>query len=145
MKTINLLSIILVFVGIGLFTSCKKETKIEKNLWNKGGEWNIERLDVKQVSTNPSDSYEETAYSYGSYTFNKDGSGSFTLTVDGGIETGTFTYSNTENQLTLIIDNSLRVFEMDWSKNSLTISITENFTSSGEFISYTQKLTLKKK
>ena len=30
--------------------SCSKEAKIEKNLWNNGGEWNVESLVSSQTS-----------------------------------------------------------------------------------------------
>jgi hypothetical protein len=121
------------------------EAEIERNLWSEGGKWNIERLDVKQVCSNHSNSYEATVYNCGSYSFKNDGSGSFTITVDGNAETGALTYVNTKDQLTFIINNVVRFFDMDWTKNNLTISITENYTSNEEFITYTKKLTLRKK
>ena len=42
MKKINFLALSIVFTGLLVLTSCKKETRIEKNLWKNGGEWNIE-------------------------------------------------------------------------------------------------------
>jgi hypothetical protein len=129
-----------------VFTSCKKEARIEKNLSNKGGEWNIESLVASQTSTNPIDNSNETIYNYGTFTFKKDGTGSYTITVDGDFEAGTLTFSNTENELSLIINNQKRVFDIvEWEKNKMKISITENFSSNGESISYTEILNLKKK
>jgi hypothetical protein len=145
MKEMKFFTIGLLFVGITTFLSCKKEVRIEKNLWKNGGEWNIESLTAKQISTNPVDNYNETVLNYGTYTFKKDGSGSYIFTVDGDVEAGAFAYSNTEEKLTLIINNEARVFDMDWKKNNLTISITENYTSNGESITYTEILVLKKK
>src|SRR5690554_7784030 len=77
MKRINFLLIVLLIAGTAIFTSCKKETRIERSLWNKGGEWNVEKLYNKQTSSNPDPSYnfEETLYDYGTYSFDKDGSG----------------------------------------------------------------------
>lgn len=146
MKRINFLLIGLFIVGTALVSSCKKEAKIEKNLWNKGGEWNIESLVANQTSTNSSDNFNETVYNYGTFTFKKDGNGNYTITVDGDFEAGTLTYSNTEDKLTLIINNQARVFDiLEWEKDKMKISITENFTSNGESITYKETLNLKKK
>lgn len=145
MRFTQFLLVALLITGAGVLSGCKKELKIEKNLWKNGGEWNVERLDVTQVSTDPSDNFEETIYNYGTFYFNKDGSGSYRITVDRDVDTGTYTYSNTESQLTLIIENEARVFDMDWEKNDITLSITEKNESDGEMVTYTEKLTLKKK
>jgi len=143
MKRINFL---LLVVLTALFSSCSKEAKIEKNLWNNGGEWNVEILVSSQTSTNPADNFNETIYNYGTYTFKKDGSGSYTITVDGDFETGALTFSNTEDKLTMIINNQARVFDiLEWEKDKMKISITENYTSGGESITYKETLDLKKK
>jgi hypothetical protein len=144
-KTIYFILGILITSTIVL-TSCKKETRIEKNLSNKGGEWNIESLIANQKSTNPIDNFNETIYNYGTITFKKDGTGSYTITVDGDFEAGSLTFSNTEKELSLIINNQKRVFDIvEWKKDKMKISITENFSSNGESISYTETLNLKKK
>lgn len=146
MKRIKFLLIGFLFIGAALLASCKKETKIEKNLWKDGGEWNIESMVANQISTNSADNFNETIYNYGTYTFKKDGSGNFVITVDGDVEAGIFTYSNTEDKLTLIINNQARVFNIvEWEKNKMKISITENFTSNGASVTYTETLNLKKK
>jgi len=64
MKEMKFLTIGLLFVGITTFLSCKKEVRIEKNLWKNGGEWNIESLTAKQVSTNQVDNYNETVLNF---------------------------------------------------------------------------------
>jgi len=148
MKRINFLLIVFLIAGTAIFTSCKKETKIERSLWNKGGEWNVEKLYNKQTSPNPDPSYnfEETIYDYGTYSFDKDGSGEYTITVDGDFEEGTFTYSNTEDELTLIIISEPLVYDiLEWEKDEMTISITDNFTSNGNPVSATFTYYLKKK
>jgi len=145
MKRIKFLLIGFLITGTALLTGCNKEAKIDKNLWKNGGEWNIESLVANQVSTNPSDNFNETVYNFGTFTFEKDGIGDYRFTVDGDFETGTFSYSNTEDKLTLIINNEARVFDMDWEKDNLLITITENYTSDGESITYTEALQLKKK
>lgn len=150
MKKINLLLFGLLFIGSTLVSSCKKETKIENNLWKKGGEWNIESLTVKQVSTYAPDNFDETILNYGTITFKEDGSGNFIFTVDGDSEAGIFNYSNTEDKLTLIIDNEARVFDIvEWEKDKMKISIIENFTigvnGNAGTGTYTETYTLKKK
>ncbi len=146
MKKINYLLVVLFVAGMASLTSCKKEKKIEKNLWNKGGEWNINSFTANQTSTYAPDNFNETVYNYGTYTFKKDGSGIYTITVDGNFESGTFTYSNTEDKLTFIINNQARVFDIiEWEKTKIKITITEHFTSGGESITYTESMELKKK
>lgn len=146
MKRINFLLIALLIASTAVFTSCKKEAKIEKNLWNKGGEWKIESIYAKQVSSNPSDNFEETLYDYGTYTFKKDGSGSYIITVDGDIETGTFSYSNTADKLTIIIMNQPLVYDiLEWEKDKMKIFISDNFVSNGNSVTYSETLNLKKK
>ncbi|MDD2411279.1 MAG: hypothetical protein RBS19_05360 [Bacteroidales bacterium] len=145
MRLIKTVLIGFLFTGIALLTSCKKETTIERNLWKNGGVWNIESLFVKQTSTNVSDNFNETIYNYGTFTFRKDGSGIVVITVDGDVETEVFTYSNTKDKLTLIYGNEGRVFDMDWRKNDLTLSITDNFTSDDLSFTYSEIYRLKKK
>lgn len=146
MKRFKFLLFGLLVAGTAFVSSCKKENKIEKNLWKKGGEWNIESLVANQTSTNPADNFNETINNYGTFTFKKDGSGNYTITVDGDVETGTFTYSNTKDQLTFIIDNQARVFDiLEWEKNNMKISITVNYSSDGESVTYKETLNLKKK
>lgn len=145
MRIIKFLLIGVFITGTVFLSSCKKETRIERNLWNNDGEWNIESLIVDQVSTNTADNYHETIYNFGTFTFKKDGSGISRITVDGDVETGTFTYSNTKDKLTLIIDNEARIFDMDWEKNELTLTIVESYTDENEYITYTEIVNLKKK
>lgn len=146
MKRINYLLMMLLIASTTIFSSCKKEDKIERNLWNKGGEWNVESMHAKLVSTYAPDNYEETIYNYGTFTFKKDGSGSYTITVDGDYETGTLTYSNTEEKLTFIINNEARILDIvEWKKNEMKISITESFSNSVGSGTYTETLNLKKK
>ncbi len=146
MKLNHFLLIGLLITGIALLSGCSKEAKIEKNLWKNGGEWNIETLIANQVSTNPADNFNETLYNYGTFSFEKDGSGVYTITVDGDFEAGTFTYTNTDDKLTLIILNQPRIFDiLDWEKNKMSIFITDNFISNGESVTHTETMNLIKK
>lgn len=146
MKKVNFLLLSFAFVGSFLLTSCSKEAKIEKNLWNKGGEWSIESLTVNQTSTYAPDNYTETIVNAGTFFFKEDGAGTYTFTVDGDVESGLFTYSNTENQLTFIVDGDVRLFDIvEWEKNKLKISISETYQSDGETVNYSETYNLEKK
>jgi hypothetical protein len=132
-------------LSIAFTSSCSKEDRIEKNLWNKGGDWNMESLTVNQTSTNSIDNYSEAYLNARTFLFKEDGSGFVTFTVDGDTETVAFTYSNTEDKLTLIIDNEARVFDLVWEKNEIDLAITENYTANGATITYKENYSLKKK
>lgn len=124
MKTLKLFTAFLLVTLV--ITSCSKENRIEKNLWKKGGDWNINYYSYSYGSDNPTSPIfpvETHAYdNCGSFHFGKDGSGTITFTGDGSTETAAFTYSNTENELTIIVDNVAQVYKMDWEKNVMTIS-----------------------
>jgi hypothetical protein len=145
MKLRNFLIATITVLSLAFTSSCSKEDRIEKNLWNNGGDWNMESLTVNQTSTNPIDNYSETIPNAGSFLFKEDGSGFITFTADGDTEILPFTYSNTEDKLTLIIDSEARVFDLDWEKNEIDLAITENFTANGASITYKENYLLKKK
>jgi hypothetical protein len=142
MKTINFLALGIVFIGLITLSSCSKETRIEKNLWKKGGKWNIESQTAKQTSTIASDNFDETLVNVGTYTFYEDGTGSYKNNVE--LQPSAFTYSNTENKLTIVMGNYSRVYDIvEWKKNNLKISCLYNFYLGGTG-TYTETITLKK-
>ena len=150
MKKFNFLTLSVVFIGLITLSSCSKETKIEKNLWKKGGEWNIESFNVKQTSTYASDNFEESYANVGTYTFNENGTGTVKLIIDEFIETSSFTYTNTENQLMITIDNETQYYNLiEWEKDNMKIVYAENFYEGvdGNLGSgvYKETITLKKK
>jgi len=146
MKKLKFVLISSFIAALIMFASCSKEDKIEKNLWNKGGEWNIQSLESIQVSTNPADNYNETLYNFGTFIFREDGSGTYTITFDGDVETENFNYFNTEYKLSLVINSEARVFDiLDWEKGKIKISITDNYKSNGHTVTYTETLNLVKR
>ena len=150
MKTINFLALSIVFTGLLALTSCKKETRIEKNLWKNGGEWNIESFNVIQTSTYTIDNFNESYANVGTYTFNENGTGVVKLIIDEFIETSAFTYTNTENQLTITIDNETQFYDIiEYEKDYMKIVYAENFYEGvdGNLGSgvYKETITLKKK
>ena len=150
MKKINFLALGIVFIGLITLSSCSKEKKIEKNLWKKGGEWNIESFNVIQTSTYTSDNFNESYANVGTYTFNENGTGVVKLIIDEFIETSAFTYTNTENQLMITIDNETQYYNLiEWEKDNMKIVYAENFYEgvNGNLGSgvYKETITLKKK
>ncbi len=138
MKRKNFLLIVLLVAGTTLFSSCKKEAQIERNLWSNGGQWNIETATYKYDDINSTD------YNCGFFTFKKDGSGNviFTNDDDGGI----FTYSNTENNITFIIDGDLLNFNiLSWEKNNMTIYYVDTYEDEYGYSTYKTTYVLKKK
>jgi len=135
-KTIFMLLMAGAVVAISL--SCKKENRIERNLWNQGGEWNIESLYFEEHVDEHYNSY--TDYNLGVITFNKGGDGSIRYD-DGDIET--FTYSNTEKTLTISYNSwQTVVYDIaEWKKDRLTLS--GKYTS--DDIDFKDVYTLKKK
>ena len=148
MKKINFLALSIVFIGLITLSSCSKEKKIEKNLWKKGGEWNIESRTGKQTSIFAFNNFDGTQVNVGTYTFYKDGTGSYKHNAE--LLSGAFTYSNTENKLTIVMENVSRAYEIvEWKKNNLKISYSYNFyegAANGDSTgTYTEIITLKKK
>lgn len=142
MKLINFSLFGLVCAVTLALSSCKKETKIERNLWKNGGEWTIESFVVDHVSANPGDSYTETTLNFGSLTFKKDGTGDYIFNINGSSEPGTFSYSNTEDKLTMTFINTI-VFDLEWEQDNMTITHTDVYTN--QPVTHTETYTLKKK
>lgn len=129
MKKFNVLLVLVLALA---FVACKKETKIEKNLWKKGGEWNIVSWEEKTTSNYfEDDNYSGTDYNVGTMKFNEDGSGAILFKNGSDVYSEPFKYENTENTLTLIgasvfnnEENEGTIFDLDWEKNDFVISTT---------------------
>lgn len=139
-----------------IFVACKKENRIEKNLWKQGGEWNIESWESQQTSSYfPQDNSSEILHDAGTMQFNKDGSGAIIFKDGSSAYTESFTYKNTENTITLFDeDGEGRIYDLDWKRNEFTAISNEsgtyiNYDENGDpvTVSYTQylKINCKKK
>lgn len=119
----TLLFLLLIFVAFG----CKKENRIEKNLWKNGGEWNIVTWDERATSTYfPEDNYAEIMHNPGYFKFKEDGTGSIVFTEGSSPYIEGFKYQNTENTLTIFDeDGEGTIFDLDWKKNKMTLSFNE--------------------
>lgn len=135
-KYVIMKKILFIVLTVLVFTGCSKEEKIEKNLWKKGGEWNVSSW----TSWNDGTKTEHIGADVlsVSFSFNKDNE--VTVVING--ESGdTYTYKmkyyNTENQLKLIdiIDSETGEIEypsifysMEWKKDYLDLRTTGGFT-----------------
>lgn len=117
--------------------ACKKETKIEKNLWKGDGVWNIDIFESKETSTYFQEDNNEYYYqNAGTIQFKKDGTGSFNFQ---GV-VSPMSYSNTDKILTLIFkdeggnpqDDEVWTFDMEWKKNKMDLSsfLKDTYTTS---------------
>ena len=137
----------LVLIVVTIISSCSKESKIEKNLWNKGGEWNIEKVVMTETSSYAPDNSEETIYNAGIWSFKEDGSGNISRTIPGYEEEIPFTYSNTEDKITLNTYGIVLVFNItEWKKDELTLTTeTQSHWSNGALLHHDETIYLKKK
>jgi hypothetical protein len=127
----------LLFILLALFVlfSCSKEKKIERNLWKNGGKWDIVKYEEIVTSTWPANEKNEVNENIGILQFEKDGTG-WMLDSDGyDAQKLNFKYTNSETEL--ILDfyeyNSTRTYDLDWKKNSFTLtrSGTDTYTPGG--------------
>ncbi|MFM8595994.1 MAG: hypothetical protein ACKOBN_02725 [Flavobacteriales bacterium] len=137
----------LAFITALLFSSCTKEARITKHLWNNGGVWNIESFNAIRVSTYAPENYNQTLTFCGTFSFYENTKGNLTLNINGNNISKSLNYSNTEDQLALTIENKESVYNiLDWDKKNMkmTISCTENFSNSNGSGTYTQTYILAK-
>lgn len=126
MKIMKYLTIGLLFIGITTLVGCKKEEQIQRNLWNKGGVWNIENYQNNWSYGSGSNSYK--LHDAGTYEFKKDGTGKLTFIEDGETYSNLFKYENTETNLTLTFkegpmysEGEREKYTLDWKKNAVNL------------------------
>lgn len=132
--------ILFVLFAVMSLVACKKETKIEKNLWKKGGEWNV-------TSWKSSDNGDETEgigadFQSAVFTFNKDKEATVVINGSAGdVYIYKMKYENTESELKLtnVIDQetgqveySSIIYYISWEKDQLDIKSTNGFTGESE-------------
>ncbi|MGV3631722.1 MAG: membrane lipoprotein lipid attachment site-containing protein [Bacteroidota bacterium] len=140
--------ILFVLFTVTMLTACKKEVKIEKNLWKKGGEWNVtswkswdDGIETEHIGMDVQSAV---------FTFNKDKEATVVINGDAGdIYTYKMKYENTESELKLTsvtdqetgqVDYSSIVYYIMWEKDNLDLKSTGGF-SDGD----TETIILKKK
>ncbi len=114
---------------------CKKDKKIEKNLWKNGGEWEIKSFEESYKSTIKED-YISIINNGGSIQFNKDGTGKFNYSNELAeyLEevfyeeqiNAEFTYHFSENSIYFIFNNIEGLgFDFEWKKDRITFGFSE--------------------
>jgi hypothetical protein len=128
-----------------LTAACSKEKKIEKNLSSKDGTWNVASYTVVnyeddvQVNT-------LTASNVGTMVFKSDGTGTSSFNYMGLVQNSTFTWTNTEEKLTINDNGDIVVFDITkQDKSILEIEGADTYEEGG--INYRDeiKMTLEKK
>lgn len=139
---------LVVLLTVWVFIGCIKEEQIEKNLWKKGGEWNVSSWTSWSDGTKTE--HIGTDVRSVSFSFNKDNDA--TVVIHGESEdiyTYKMKYYNTESQLKLIdiIDSETGgmkyqsiFYSMEWKKDYLDIRTTGGFADDD-----TETLILQKK
>lgn len=126
------------FTGMTALVGCKKEFKIEKNLWKKGGKWSISTWSNDYNFGGGSQTYKDVYSSAGTYKFNKDGSGTFSITMDGDNYTNSYVYSNTTTELSITYGNgnffdngTTHNYVLDWEKDKIKLTYMTDFNGDG--------------
>lgn len=122
--------VLFVLLAALLFVGCKKENRIEKNLWKGGGKWNIESIEYRETSSHfPADNYSEVTLNAGTMSFTKDGKASIILEEDNDAYIDHYTYQNTEDKLTLFDeDGDGIILDLEWKRNEFTLSMKSSHT-----------------
>lgn len=131
MKNVTKLLLLLTVFAVGL-SSCSKEKRIEKHLYSKSGKWNNTLFEYKYYQ----DGALEDAMTYtnaGFIEFDKGGSYTWTITMDGDATVSNGTWTNTDTQLSLTETGITTVWQiLEESKKTLKIEYTEINTEFGE-------------
>ena len=139
-----LFALLLVFIA----SACSKEEKITRNLWKNRGTWNVESH-YHKIGSEETFILEHTNTEYGHIIFFKNGTG-LQVYGDGGYGLSSyFTYTNTEDQLIIIYDDSKHnewIYDLDWGKNEMRLSFDKTAVNSHGHLYYNiEKIHLKKK
>lgn len=119
----------ILFIGMATLIGCSKDAQISKNLWSKGGEWNITTMVDEYNFGGGMQTQKDVYYNCGTYKFNKDGTGTFNAILNGESVTNSFHYSNTATELIItygngnLYENGTRfVYVLDWKKDKIKMT-----------------------
>ncbi|MBX9850694.1 MAG: hypothetical protein K2X86_02940 [Cytophagaceae bacterium] len=102
MKPITYFTLVFCFMTI-LFTGCSKDKMLEKRIRKKEGEWKIESANWTIVYQNMSGQFVRTGTTAtGSFTFEKNGEGTYSYSIDTLQRTGKFTWDVNSQKLEII-------------------------------------------
>lgn len=110
-----MLFLFIAVVAIG----CKKEEKIQKNLWNKDGVWNIDKFEMVPVTSNST----STSYTnYGTLEFKENGTGYTKFTYQNSSEVVPMIYTLESDEILKLVLNGIAMsFQMEWSKDKMNL------------------------
>ncbi len=137
----------LISVSLAMF-GCSKEKAIEKSLYKKGGEWNIDiyNTEIFDQSTDTM-MYSEYTTNAGSIEFSENGTVIWKITLG---ETPTYyggNWINSEDQITMIINGDVEFYKLvehSKEKISLTREVIEDSDGDGFFIRQNSEIELTK-
>ena len=121
--------------------SCSKQAKLERNLFKKGGEWSISSYKATEYD-NGTLVYDEVFTNCGTFIFEKDGSGSYSITAGAWTDTGTMRWSNDEKTVTIDGD-TFEVLKNE--KNTIVLHSEYTDNSSGTPYEYHDTFELQRK
>lgn len=126
MKNLRLFSFTLLLLSCSIFLSnCSKEKKLERALYKKEGVWNITSVTWEKVIVNSSGQHVSLGMTAnaGTFTFEKDGKGSYNFTVDAATYSRNFTWT-VHDETIKIVRVSTDVNFSTGDIDQLTIAIT---------------------
>lgn len=127
MKALVHLTTVLVFT---LFAAgCSKDKRIERTLHKKDGEWTITNVTWQKVVQDTSGQHISTGSTAnaGKFSFDKDGSGSYSFTVDGTDYSQSFTWDVNDEKISVTkVSQSVNIFSGSVEQLAVAISGSRN-------------------
>ena len=150
MKLVRFLMIGLLITTTATLSSCKKDKKKEnstaKLFWPNGGDWAIQSFTYKTESSVTGVDIDNTIQDYGSYTFNKDGTGELEYIYLGETDNGPFLYTNTAENLNITIGMYTTIYKLTWDTGKVTLVNEKKLNGDpGEVITETETMVFIKK
>lgn len=117
-------------VGLMLIAfSCSKEKKLEKTLYKKDGSWKVtsaEWQQVSQSSTSGQSITTGTSTDAGTFNFEEDGSGSYSLTFGTKTYNQTFNWTVTDEEFSIVkVAQSIDIATLDIVQLAVAFSGTQ--------------------
>lgn len=126
-KSKFLFTAIIILMSSFLLTSCSKDKRVERALYKKDGVWNITSVTWTKVIQDISGQSvtQGITANAGTFSFNKDGSGSYNFTINSDTYSQTFTWTVSNEDISI-------------TKVSQTVDFSGNFDQLAVAISGTQ-------
>jgi|SRR5690554_2385291 len=122
-------NILYIILALLLVSACKKEKKIERNLWNNGGKWEIVKYEEIVSSNWPANEKNKVSENVGLIQFERNGKGWMIYSDDFEAYKVNINYTNTDKEITLTYEyQSTETFDLDWKKDTFTM--TQSWSSS---------------